>query len=140
MSANLPSSILARLNASNARNARNPNETLVRYATEGFLRRLEKTPHRNSLPFDFQVLRTALEKTFSRRGAWPVSATPPALVPAFAETPARLALWTGFLRRTRLLDSAPSFPEACALLRTFLLPLLLPARALSKWMPKEGWT
>ena len=40
---------MARLKAANARNAWNPNETLVRYATEGFLRRLGKTPHRRAL-------------------------------------------------------------------------------------------
>lgn len=91
-------------------------------------------------PFDFPVLRTAMEKTFSRRGVWPVAAMPPALAPAFAETTSRRALWTGFLRRTRLLDSAPSFPEACALLRTFLLPVILSGPAFSKWVPDKGWT
>lgn len=90
--------------------------------------------------FDFPVLRTAVEKTFSRRGAWPVAATPSALTPAFAENRSRQTLWAGFLRRSRLLDSAPSFPEACTLLQSFLLPVLLPGPAFSKWAPNKGWT
>ena len=49
MSENLPSSVLSRLRAANLRNAWNPGETLVRYATEGFLRRLARSPHKGAL-------------------------------------------------------------------------------------------
>lgn len=299
MSANLPASVMARLKAANARNAWDPRETLVRYATEGFLRRLGKSPHRRALTlkggnmfivwmggfghrptidtdflcrgdaspghllemfrdiasvdcseedglvfdpdslaiapirartayggsqlsiraslgrvrialrfdvgvgdavwppareetfpvllgaspprvrmvpketaiaeklhamiehgelnsrmkdfydvwflasrfdFDFATLRTAFEKSLSRRGAWPVETPPLALTEGFAVSPHRLALWSGFVKRTRLEGSAPAFPEAVARIRAFLLPVLLPGAPKGKWTPAGGWS
>ena len=90
-------------------------------------------------PFDYATLRASLEKTLSRRGTWPVGTPPPALKPEFAQVQPRLALWAGFLRRSRLADGAPSFPEVCSLLRAFLLPVLLSGPPFSGWTPGKGW-
>lgn len=216
MSANLPESVRARLNAASRKNAWENNRTLARYATEGFLRRLAASPHRDALTlkggnlfvvwlggvgyrptldtdflcrgdasprhlaemfrdiaaiaeklhamvehgelnsrmkdfydvwflashfaFEWATLRTALEKSLSRRGVWPLPEVPLALAPGFADAPPRLSLWSGFVRRTRLQDSAPTFPEAVAAIRAFLLPVLFPPTPVPKdWTPEKGW-
>ena len=94
-------------------------------------------------PFDCATLRTALEKTLSRRGVWPIAAAPPALAFGFANSPPRLALWSGFVRCTRLQDSAPPFPVAVEKIRSFLLPVLFPpvppAHIPVTWLPEKGW-
>ncbi len=91
-------------------------------------------------PFDFATVRTALEKTLSRRGVWPVAETPAALTPAFPEAPARQSLWRGFLKRTRLEGKTPAFPDACAIVRAFLQPVLFPPESRpAEWTPGKGW-
>ena len=90
--------------------------------------------------FEWATLRTALEKSLSRRGVWPLPEVPLALTPGFADAPPRLSLWSGFVRRTRLQDSAPTFPEAVATIRAFLLPVLFPPTPVPKdWTPGNGW-
>ena len=70
-----------------------------------------------------------------------MTAVPPvAFADDFANHPLKLSQWSGFVQRTRLLDSAPPFPKAVATIKAFLLPVLYPPAPVPKdWSPGNGW-
>ena len=132
MSANLPVSVMARLKALAKENGWEYPQVLTRYATERFLAR--------RYGFRYADLAEAVRRTLTDRRAEWTAVAPVAFTDDFANHPLKLSQWSGFVRRTRLQDSAPTFPEAVAAIRAFLLPVLFPPTPVPKdWTPEKGW-
>lgn len=70
--------------------------------------------------FDPKTLLEAVRQTFKRRNT-ELSSNHPLFHPAFAENPARIALWKNFLRRTNL-DEGLAFSEVMEVIRERLKP------------------
>ena len=77
-----------------------------------------------SRQFDFegQRLAAAIEKTFSTRGT-DIQSEPIALTNSFAEDPAKIAQWRGFIRKIRLTNVPPDFGEVIEAISIFLRPI-----------------
>lgn len=98
----------------------------------------------NSFSFDMASLAEAIRGTFTRREtALPVD-TPPVLDQTFAEIPAKLTMWQGFLRRNPPATEPPELAGVLADLRQFFLPILSAlAQAYTttgRWEPNSRWT
>ncbi|MES2262669.1 MAG: nucleotidyl transferase AbiEii/AbiGii toxin family protein [Pseudomonadota bacterium] len=76
---------------------------------------------------DSQILLSALQATFKRRGLAFPATLPAGLTSEFSEDPARQAMWRSFLRKNEL--PAMSLPAVVATLATRLQPLLGTMRA-----------
>jgi hypothetical protein len=93
--------------------------------------------------FEGALLSQSIRATFGRRNTAIPPAAPFGLSPAFAELPDKIALWAGFLSRTRLEDKPEDLAEVIECLRHFLLPIL---QALAterdlkaRWPPGGPW-
>jgi predicted nucleotidyltransferase component of viral defense system len=77
-----------------------------------------------SRQFDFegQRLAAAIEKTFSTRGT-NIQSEPIALMNSFAEDPAKVAQWRGFIRKNRLKNVPQDFGEVIKAIAVFLGPV-----------------
>jgi len=77
-----------------------------------------------SRQFDFegQRLAAAIEKTFSTRGT-NIQSEPIALTNSFAEDPAKVAQWRGFIRKNRLNNVPQDFGEVIKAIAVFLGPV-----------------
>ena len=78
-----------------------------------------------SRQFDFegQRLAAAIEKTFSTR-ATDIQSEPIALTISFAEDPAKVAQWQGFIRKNRLKNVPQAFREVIKATALFLGPVV----------------
>ena len=72
--------------------------------------------------FDLALLRTAIERTFSRRTTELPSMIPDALSPIFATDAVKRSQWRAFSRKMHL--AVPELSEVVARLATFLVPVL----------------
>jgi predicted nucleotidyltransferase component of viral defense system len=77
-----------------------------------------------SRQFDFEGhrLAAAIEKTFSTRGT-DIQSEPVALTASFADDPAKVAQWRGFIRKNRLTNVPQAFGEVVKAIAVFLGPL-----------------
>jgi len=77
-----------------------------------------------SRQFDFegQRLGAAIEKTFSTRGT-DIQSEPVALTASFADDPAKVAQWRGFIRKNRLTNIPQAFGEVMKAIALFLGPV-----------------
>jgi len=77
-----------------------------------------------SRQFDFegQRLAAAIEKIFSTRGT-DIQSEPIALTNSFAEDPAKVAQWRGFIRKSRLTNVPQDFGEVIETIGVFLGPV-----------------
>jgi hypothetical protein len=92
--------------------------------------------------FDLATLAEAVGGTLRRRETAVPTETPVALMPQFAQTADKQALWTGFLRRNPPTLPPPPFDELLLELRRFFDPVLLalafPEGAIGRWNPDRG--
>ena len=70
------------------------------------------------------LLGRAIEATFRRRRTPLPKATPVALTSAFYSLPAKQAQWLAYIRKGRILGSAPTFDTVSTKIRTFILPVV----------------
>jgi hypothetical protein len=96
-----------------------------------------------SFGFQGAKLSRALRATFDRR-LTPVPERPPiALTSEFFEDRSKVKAWSGFLRKSGLLQEPVSLAEVCPLLESFLLPPSQGAAAgvpfVSDWPPAGPW-
>lgn len=94
---------------------------------------------------DMATLVEAVGSTLRRRETTVPEAGPIALSAAFAQSPDKLGLWTGFLRRTPPSLPPPPFGDLVVELRAFLGPVManlaLPEAAQGRWDRDAGrWT
>src|SRR4030042_1515468 len=89
-----------------------------------------------SRQFDFQGQRLseAIEKTFTTRGT-DIQSEPIALTNSFAEDPAKVAQWKGFIRKNRLINVPQDFGDVIKTIASFLGPA---ARSLAVGKPLEA--
>jgi hypothetical protein len=89
-----------------------------------------------SRQFDFegQRLAAAIEKTFSTRGT-DIQSEPIALTNSFAEDPAKIAQWRGFIRKNRLTNVPENLGEVITAIATFLAPI---AKSMAVNLPFEA--
>ena len=89
-----------------------------------------------SRQFDFEGSRlsAAIEKTFSTRGT-DIQSEPIALTNAFAEDPAKVAQWRGFIRKNRLTNVPQDFGKVIKAIVVFLEPV---AKTLAEKKPFEA--
>ncbi len=96
-----------------------------------------------TLEFDGPTLVRAIRATFDRRQTPYPTGVPEALGEAFEASPAKLAQWQTFVRRSRLVDGAPELVDVVQALRNFMLPPLAVARDGTsfsrRWLPGKGW-
>lgn len=72
--------------------------------------------------FDGQMLAQAIQATFERRKT-PIPESPPlALTDAFCHDPSKQKQWQAFMRKNRLMETAPLLPDVAWLVASFLLP------------------
>ena len=95
--------------------------------------------------FDMASLAEAIRGTFTRRETPLPTGTPLVLDPSFAEIPAKLTMWQGFLHRNPPAIDPPPLATVLADLRQFILPILsamenLDAAAEGHWDPDARWT
>lgn len=74
------------------------------------------------LSFDAEVLKSAIDATFERRGTEVPQGVPLALTDEFANDPSKQAQWKAFLRKSDL--EFIEFGEVIAELRKFIVPML----------------
>ena len=79
--------------------------------------------------FKGRVLSKAIERTFRRRKTGIPIGPPLALTAEFYDSPAKVAQWTGFLRRSGLANQATTVPHVAGFLKGFLVP---PTLAISR--------
>jgi len=72
--------------------------------------------------FDLQLLRTAVERTFARRGTAMPNAMPDSLTAAFSDIPTKRTQWRAFLRKANL--DALDFGAVVSRLAEFLSPIV----------------
>ena len=90
-------------------------------------------------PFDYQVLRQAIQSTFERRQTPHPEDTPIALTPDFATDPNKVTQWKAFLRKSKL--PAQEMEEVIQRIHTFLHPVLFPpAPPPTSWSSSSGWS
>jgi len=89
-----------------------------------------------SRQFDFEGdrLAAAIEKTFSTRGT-DIQSEPIALTNSFAEDPAKVAQWRGFIRKNRLTNIPQDFVDVIEAIAVFLGPV---AKTLAAKKPFEA--
>jgi hypothetical protein len=89
-----------------------------------------------SQQFDFegQRLAAAIEKTFSTRGTG-IQSEPTGLTNSFAEDPAKVAQWRGFIRKNRLTNVPQDFGVVIEAIAVFLGPV---AKCLAEEKPFEA--
>ena len=91
--------------------------------------------------FSFGNLSEAIRRTLGERGTGFPEPDLVAFSESFATHPLKLSQWSGFLKRTRLEGKAPSFPDACAVVRACRRPVLVPTGARpAEWTPGQGWS
>jgi predicted nucleotidyltransferase component of viral defense system len=90
-----------------------------------------------SFEFEFDLLRSAVVKTFRRRGTLIPVVLPTGLSDEFIED--QQGQWQAFLNRQSI-ESAPPLSDVVKVLREFLLPLFNPAGEFSIWKPGGPWT
>jgi len=81
--------------------------------------------------FDGAALSEAIRQTFANR-VTAITATPVAWTSAFASNAAKQTQWTGFIRKSRLVNAPPTLLEVVEHVRDFLQPL---AKALETEQP-----
>lgn len=93
--------------------------------------------------FDGGVLKTAIERTFERRGTAVPVETPLALTAEFFADHAKQMQWRGFLRRNGLAAGDTALETVAALLQSFVMPLCAAIRAgrevASDWPAGGPW-
>jgi hypothetical protein len=93
--------------------------------------------------FDAEVLCRALRATFERRRTAVPSSEPIGLSAEFASDAVKLTQWKAFLRRSRLAEEAPLFPDLITEVRRFLMPILQAANAAgapaARWLGSGSW-
>lgn len=94
--------------------------------------------------FDGQVLSSALEATFRRRGLSLPAELPLALSVAFARIPDKRAQWTGFIRRYRLSTAPPDLEAVILGIASLIAPILHASKTgrafKGRWVPGGPWT
>jgi hypothetical protein len=87
-------------------------------------------------PDDFfkKTMLNYVEKTFSTRGT-DIQSEPIALTNSFAEDPAKVAQWRGFIRKNRLTNVPQDFREVIEAIAVFLGPV---AKTLAAKKPFEA--
>lgn len=87
--------------------------------------------------FDLGILKTAIERTFSRNGLTVPSNWPIGLQDEFANDAMKISQWNAFLRKTQPQMRPDSLSEAVACIRVFLTPILSgPPHPHLVWSPK----
>ena len=90
--------------------------------------------------FDFRLLKTAVSRTFGRKGIgipedWPVG-----LTDAFAEDRDKNLQWRAFLRKTEPASKPDSLADAVTRIREFLRPIIFQLGNSSvTWIAGVGW-
>jgi predicted nucleotidyltransferase component of viral defense system len=97
----------------------------------------------NTWTFDMASLRKAILTSFERRGSTIPTGVPFALTEDFLNDPQKKQLWSAFVSRLNLEDSAPSLEEVGTVLRSFLLPCVSgepPSQVgFHTWIPTLNW-
>ena len=93
--------------------------------------------------FDAAVLCLAVRATFERRRTAVPNSEPIGLSAEFAADPIKLTQWRAFLRRSRLAEDTPPFPQLLAEVHSFLMPILQAANASeapsARWLSSGTW-
>ncbi len=88
-------------------------------------------------------LKDAVKMTFIKRETVLPQTIPVAITDDFFTNKAKIKQWKGFLRKQKLLDSAPELKEIGEILRNFLLPIVEGIKKdkllVEKWHPEKGW-
>jgi hypothetical protein len=87
-----------------------------------------------NLAFNGPTLRTAIEKTFERRGLGLPNEIPVGLSSAFALSADKAKQWLGFASR---FDASPSFVDVVGRVRDFVMPVI--TAQVSTWPPGGPW-
>lgn len=92
--------------------------------------------------FDYALFRTALQRTFKRRGLVLPESWPTGLTETFAADAMKQSQWRAFLRKIEPEEKPASLLLAVERVRRFLEPVLRPARDGGMhlvWRPPDGW-
>lgn len=94
-------------------------------------------------PFDGDVLRTAIEKTFNRRKTPVPDGIPFAFTPDFYEDRQKQVQWTAFVKKTKPDVQVDGLSMIIGEIRAFLQPVLNSIQSESdfeqEWQPGQGW-
>lgn len=90
--------------------------------------------------FDYIMLKTAIQKTFHRRGIALPTRPPAGLTSAFSDDPVKQSQWNGFLKRVSPPCSPDSLTSATKRISSFLSPVLSTSgEHPSLWKASQGW-
>lgn len=87
--------------------------------------------------FDGVLLKTAIKRTFKRKGLEIVDKWPVGLQDVFANDTLKIAQWDSFVRRTEPRQKPPGLSEVVSCIRTFLEPILFGDEAALQWSCSE---
>lgn len=87
--------------------------------------------------FDGVLLKTAIKRTFKRKGLEIVDKWPVGLQDVFANDTLKIAQWDSFVRRTEPRQKPPGLSEVVSCIRTFLEPILFGGEAALQWSCSE---
>lgn len=90
------------------------------------------------MSFHGNILREAMEATFSRRSTEIPELTPDCFTPGFHSLPDKQIQWAGFLRKSKL--EPYDFEATLRQIGEFLLPVMKDKVANRTWHPDTGWT